>query len=201
MGWRDRETLGERLVAQVHDILHIDDRYIVPDPLGFTYWAGESSTRVETDQGLFRQGSVTYRVTARTEVVRTRGHLRDVAIALEHEMDECTFSGPDYDRGQDLISLGCGVYLGDDNAEWLERLFTAAVALQVTEAFELQQSLCEKTSVSTAISAHPQTGPRELFDENLLHSRAMFLPVGDQPSAWIGVDEWTRTKWVLERSV
>ncbi|MBX3096640.1 MAG: hypothetical protein KF812_07240 [Fimbriimonadaceae bacterium] len=199
MGWRDRETLGERLVAQVHDILHIDDRYIVPDPLGFTYWAGESATRVETDQGLFRQGSVTYRVTARTEVIRTRGHLRDVAIALEHEMDECTFSAPDYDRAQDVISLGCGVYLGDENAEWLERLFTAAVALQVTEAFELANTLTFKTSVSKAISAHPQTGPRQQFDENLLHSRSMFLPVGDQPSAWRGVEEWKRTKWVLER--
>ena len=199
MGWRDRETLGEKMVAQVHDVLHIDDRYIVPDPLGFTYWAGESATRVETDQGLFRQGMVTYRVTARTEVVRPRGHLREVALALEQEMDQCTFSGPDYDRANDMISLGCGVYLADENAEWLERMFTAAVALQVTEAAELADSLTKSTKVGRAVSAHPSAGPRQQMDEALLHARTMFAPMGDRPSCWIGVDEWRRTKWVLER--
>lgn len=199
MSWRKRETVGDQMVAAAHDLLRIEDRYLVEDRNGFTFWAGELATRVRADEGLFRQGQVTYRVTAETEMVRGRGHMAELINALEHELDQCSFSGAIYNRERDVFSLHTSIYASGDNAEWLQKVFCAAVALQAAEAHSLAEKFSRTFHASVAMSEHPQNGLRTQKDLMLTEAWRLFHPSGDQPSRWINSPEWQRCEWVMER--
>ena len=123
MSWREKFTLGQEFVADVHDFLKVDDNYVVDSENGFTYWAGDLATTVQTDLGIFRGSMSVYKVTAETDLVRGRGHLKELALALEYEMDECSFSGPVYDAPSDTFRMFCGVYASSEHAHWLRKTF------------------------------------------------------------------------------
>ncbi len=199
MSWHEKATLGQEFVAAVHDLLRVNDTYVMDSPTGFTYWAGDFATRVETDIGIFRQSVSIYRVTAETEFIKGKGHMEELATALEGEMDQCTFSGPVYDAPSDTFRLFCGVYAASDQAVWLKRTFAAAVALQIAEAHELARRLSQKFHVAQAASAHPQSGFRTIPDPVLANAGSFFQSTGDQPSKWEGVPTWEQAGWMMER--
>jgi hypothetical protein len=199
MSWRQCSTLGEEIVKEVHDLLRIDDTYLLDVPDGFVYWAGDLATQVTTDMGLFRQGQSSYKLTATTDLLKGRGHWRDLALALEHEMDDCSFSGPVFDPVEDVFKLYCAVYVTNDQAHWLRRTFAAAVALQIAEAHDMAASFVQRFHATPATSGHPQNGLRAHADDTLTHAYGLFHPSGDAPSRWIGCETWERAGWVMER--
>ncbi|MBS1721704.1 MAG: hypothetical protein JSS66_01725 [Armatimonadetes bacterium] len=199
MSWRQKATLGQEFVADVHDLLRVDETYVLDTGDGFIYWAGDLSTKVTTDIGVFRQSTSVYRVTAETEFIKGRGHIADVAMALETEMDSCSFSGPVYDQATDTFRLFCGVYATSEQAHWLRRTMAAAVALQIAEAHELAKRFSVKFNTTQATSGHPNAGIRPIPDPVLQNAVGFFHPSGDQPSSWEGVPAWEQAGWIMER--
>jgi hypothetical protein len=199
MSWRERGTLGEEFVGAVYDLLKVDERYLVDGTAGFTYWAGDFATRVHTDIGVFRGSTSVYRVTAETDFLRGRGHLAELAVALEQEMDACSFSGPVYDPQTDVFRLFTGVYASNDQATWLKKTFAAAVTLQMVEAQEMSSRLGALFHATPASSSHPTAGFREHHDPVLDQAYASFHPSGDQPSKWEGIPSWQQAGWIMER--
>lgn len=199
MPWRDKHNLGAEIVCEVHDLLRINDAYLLESDLGFTYWAGDFATTVRTDEGLFRQGTVTYHLTAHTEFLKGRGHMRELALALEHEMDQCSLSAPFYHQDSDTFNLHCGVYAGDENISWIRKTFAAAVALQVAEAHDMGHRLARQLNTVPAASGHPKTGLRTHADDILTHAYSFFTGSGQQPSRWSSHEEWKESSWVMER--
>ncbi len=199
MSWRSRSTLGGEFVGEVYDLLRVEDDYVIDRPHGFTWWAGDFATTIQTDEGLFRQSTVTYRVTAETEFLKGRGHMRELAIALEHEMDQCSFSGPVYDQESDTFRLYSCVYAGDENAVWLRKMFAAAVALQVAEAHEMGHRLASAFHAVPASSQHPRHDLRHPPSPIVTQAYGFFSGSGCQPSKWIDQPEWKQSSWVMER--
>jgi hypothetical protein len=176
----------------------MDDRFIVEEENGFTYWAGDFATRVFTDIGVFRASQSVYRVTAETDLLKGRGHVRELALALEEEMDQCSFSGPVYDQVSDTFRMYTAVYATSDH-DWLKKTFSAALALQIAEANDMARRLSQKFKTTSATSAHPQSGIRTAPDPVLSIAYSLFHPSGDHPSAWENVPEWEQAGWILER--
>lgn len=199
MSWKHRETPGEDIVCEAHDLLRIDDQYMVATPSGFTYWACDLATRVNTDMGVFRGSQSVYKVTAETDMIKGRGHLRELALALESAMDECTFSGPVYDGTDDTFRLYAAVYATGDDVDWLKRTFAAAVAVQISEAMAMAQRFQSEFRAIAATSGHPSAGLRAHPDAMLSHAECLFHPSGDGPSKWLGDPTWQRAGWVMER--
>lgn len=199
MNWKEKSTPGEAIVAEVHDLLRIDDTYIVSRPEGFVYWASDLCTRVVTDMGVFRGSQSVYKVEAETDMIRGRGHIRELVLALEHAMDSCTFSGPVYDQQDDVFRLYCAVYATGDDVAWLKRTFSAAVALQIAEASEMAASFRRSFHAVPATSGHPTAGLRGSEDTMLTHAESLFHPSGDGPSRWLDDPAWERAGWVMER--
>ncbi|MCW5939408.1 MAG: hypothetical protein KF884_02240 [Fimbriimonadaceae bacterium] len=199
MSWRTGDTLGEQMVKEVHDVLRIDDAYLAERPDGFTYWAGDLATSVTTDYGVFRQGQCTYKLTATTDMVKGKGHLEELVSALEHSMDDCSFSGPVYDAPTDTFQLYAAVYASEDEG-WLHKGFAAAVALQIAEAHSMAQAFGDRFHATRATSAHPSAGIRSHEDGSLTHAYGMFRHSGSQPSRWIGDPRWEACGWIMERS-
>lgn len=199
VSWREKTTLGEEFVGDVFDMLRCDESYVLDDAMGFTYWTGDFATRVQTDLGIFRGSVSVYRVTAETDFLRGRGHMQELALALEHEMDDCSFSGPVYDRTTDTFRLFCGVYATNDQASWLRKTLAAAVALQIAEAYDLSNRLGQHFHASPANSGHPFTGIRQQPDPMIDSALGFFVGSGGQPSRWIGVPTWQQAGWIMER--
>lgn len=199
MSWREKVTLGHEFVADVYDFLQVDPAFVLDDGDGFVYWAGDLATRIKTDMGLFRGSMAVYRVTAETDLVKGRGHLKELALSLEHEMDECSFSGPVYDASTDTFRMFCGVYASGDHAHWLRRTFASAVALQMAEAHEMSVNLSKRCHTSPAGSGHPRQGPRSVPDPMLEHVYGFYTGAGTQPSKWEGVPTWEQAGWIMER--
>lgn len=199
MSWRERSTLGGEFVGEVYDLLRVDDAFVVDHPHGFTWWAGDFATTISTDEGLFRQSTVTYRVTAETEFLKGRGHMRELALALEHEMDNCSFSGPYYNQDTDTFRLFCSVYAADENAVWLRKTFAAAVALQVAEANEMGHRLAHLLHAVPATSSHPNAGLRDHASPIVSSAYGFFAGSGQNASRWLDQPEWKQSSWVMER--
>ncbi|MBS1716041.1 MAG: hypothetical protein JST30_17070 [Armatimonadetes bacterium] len=198
MSWKQRQTLGEEFVADVYDLLKIDDTYLLDTGDGFVYWGGDFATTVRTDMGVFRQSYSVYRVTAETDFLKGRGHLKELAVALEHEMDQCTFSGPVYDQPSDTFRLFCGVYATNDQ-EWLKRTFASAVALQMSQAHEMARRLSALFHATLATSAHPHVGFRVEPDPLIADPGRGTLTSGDPQSVWTTDPSWQQAGWVMER--
>ncbi|MCW5935865.1 MAG: hypothetical protein KIT11_00975 [Fimbriimonadaceae bacterium] len=191
--------MGESFVKLAHDVLHVDDQYVADSIDGFTWWPSDLATRVSTDMGVFRHSQCVYRITAETDMLKGRGHLQQLAEALEHEMDHCTFSGPVYDEKADTIRLFCCVYATDEDSDWLKKTFAAAVAMQATEAYDMVQRLSQRFHATRACSEHPKSGIRSDHDPMVDRAVSFFHPSGDGPSRWIGDEGWKRAGWIMER--
>ena len=199
MSWREKTTLGQEFVGDVFNMLRADEAYVMDDPNGFTYWTGDFATRVHTDEGVFRGSVSVYKVTAETDFLKGRGHMQELALALEHEMDDCSFSGPIYDQASDTFRLFTGVYATSEQADWLRRTLAAAVALQISEAYDLSDRLGKHFHASRANSGHPITGIRTDPDPMIENALGFFVGSGGQPSKWIGIPTWQQAGWIMER--
>ena len=139
MSWRNRSDLGHELVGELHDLLRIDDHWLVDQGNGFTWWAADFAQSVWCDMGLYHNAQTTYRLHAETDLLRARGRPQQYETVIEREMDATSFSSVIFDEESDTFKLHTSVFATAENIEWLKKPFLAAVALQVVEATQIGQ--------------------------------------------------------------
>lgn len=199
MSWRQRSHLGEELLGEVHDLLRLDDHWLVEEQLGFTWWADSLAQRVWSDVGVFHHTTTIYRLHAEADLLRARGRVHDMEVELERLMDECTLSAVIYDTKTDTFKLHCSVFVSEESAGHLRKAFAAAVALQAAEAHRIAQDLSVRMHAVPASSAHPVSGIRSTADPILQRAPEFFRPAGAMPPRWSGVAEWRDVELMLER--
>lgn len=199
MGWRQKSDLGLELVAQAHELLRIDEHWLVDKGNGFTWWAGEFAQTVWTDAGLYFNGQSTYRLHAETDLLRGRGKEHLYETAIEREMDQCSLSSVIYDIDDDTFKLHCSAFVTTDNVHWLQKAFLAGVALQVAEATTIGHNLATAIGGVPATSAHPTAGIRTDAHPDLDLVQRFFKPLGAQRSRWTDAVEWQRMERTMER--
>ena len=110
MSWRKKSDLGEEIVAEIHDVLRVQDQWLVEHTSGFTWWAAEFAQTVWCDMGLYHNAQSTYRVHAETDLLRGRGQPQRYETAIEQEMDACSFSAVVYDEKDDTFKLHTSIF-------------------------------------------------------------------------------------------
>lgn len=198
MSWRERQDLGTRLVADIHDVLRLSDDWLVDSPRGFTWWAGDYAQTISSDLGLFHNGVTIYRMHIETEMLRGDGHASDCEVPLVKMMAGSTLSGMTYDPQTDLYKLHCSVYANGDNVEWVKRILLGAVALQVVDAQNNTMVGAQCGHVAAA-SGHPKHGQRHDHDPILDCVDKFFKPYGAQANKWLASPEWADARERVRR--
>lgn len=199
MSWRDRETLGQQAVAEVHDLLQIPQEWLQDREEGFSWWPGQLAQRVWTEEGLFRNSTTYYRLHAEIDLFRGGRQREQLRTAMEREMDESHLSALVYDKGSDIFKLHSSVYAESEIAHWICKLFHAAAALQIAQAYDIAARTSATMHPSLAASQHPTRGAREEEDAVVGNALTRFTYDGRLDSRWIGNDEWRDVEWALER--
>jgi hypothetical protein len=199
MSWQSRSDPGLAIVAQVHDALKVADRWRIDEPRGFTWWASDYAQRIWADQSVFHNTTAVFRLHAEIEFLRGRGHAQKCEVYLSQLMSRASLSALVYDEAGDTFKLHCSVYACEENADWLGRLFLAAVGLQVADAHCKAPSLATDLKSAAAATAHPKTGLRDEPDPMCAAVERFFKPAGQQPSRWENVEEWEEAQYNVKR--
>lgn len=199
MSWQNRSDTGLALVGQVNDAFKIADKWRVDEPRGFTWWASDYAQRIWSDPGLFHNTQAVYRLHAEIELIRGRGHAQDCEVYLSQLMSCANLSALVYDETQDTFKYHCSVYATDENAEWLGRLFMAAVGLQVAEAHCKASKLAADLKGAPASTGHPNSGMRAEADAMCAAVERFFRPAGAAASRWEGASEWEEARYAVKR--
>lgn len=199
MGWRTREDLGTQIVGHVFDAMKVTDGWCLDFDRGFSWWAEDFCQTVWADMGLFQNAQNMFRIHAETDLIRGRGHAQDFELALTNAMHDATLSAVVFDKESDTYKLHCSVYITADNAHFMDRLFMAAVAMQVAEASKIGHVLAKELGAPPATSGHPKHGLRSQPDSMIKCFDTFFKPNGVHPSKWNGAGEWKQMEWAMER--
>lgn len=199
MSWRTRDDLGLEIVGHVHDAMRIPDHWTQDIGRGFIWWAEDFAQTIWSDVGMFQNASNTFRVHAETDLFRGRGHAQDFEVELLSSMSDASLSSVIFDQDKDTFKLHCSVYATSDNQEFIDKLFMAACALQVSEAHEIGHNLAKRLGAAPATSGHPVHGLRGQPDPMLGAIGQFFKPAGSTQSRWVGQPEWRQMEWAMER--
>lgn len=199
MSWQSRSDLGLAIIGQVNDALKISDKWRLDEPRGFTWWASDYAQRIWSDQSVFHNTQAIFRVHAEIELIRGRGHAREHEVYFSNLMSCANLSALVYDENQDTFKLHCSVYAGDDNADWLSRLFLGAVGIQVSEAAMKARQLASDVKSAPAATGHPNSGMRADADPMCKAIEMFFRPAGAGASRWENAAEWDEAHYNVRR--
>lgn len=199
MSWRNERGFGQEILDELIKALQMDQRWLVDDFEGFTWWPGDLAQRVWCETGVFHNSVTTYRLHAETDLIRGSGRAQQFELELERAMDHATMNGLVYDEKADTYKLHSSVFATEDNIVYLKRTSFSAAILQISEAQEVAMMLREKLRALPATSSHPTMGLRPTPDPMLKAADSFFKPQGAHPSRWAGVSEWRETDLAMER--
>ena len=186
-------------MADVFDACALPVEWVLNQPDGFSWWAGELAQRVWTDEGIFRNSRSYYRLHCETDLVRAGGHKAQLDSILEQQMDHCAFSSLVYDKRNDTYRLHASIYAEAEIAHWIGRLFLTAARLQVADAYRITDKVTELLHPSHAVTSHPVGGIRQDRDPRIASAVGPLQSEGHVPCKWVGLDEWRDVDWAMER--
>lgn len=199
MSWKKRETLGEQIIADTYDVVQPSPDWLLNQADGFTWWPGELGQRIWTDMGLFSNGRTHYRLHAEIDLVKAGRFKQQLDTMLEAEMDKCVFSALVFDQRSDTYRLHASVYAEAEIAHWINKVFHAAVKIQLAVAYRLVDSICGQVPVSHAVTASATGAVREDRCPLVLEGLAPYISEGHLPCKWLDQDEWRDVDWAMER--
>lgn len=199
MSWTEEQDPGKAALHGIRSRLQLSNDWVTDHDTGFIWWPHDLAQNVWADAGVFMHSQSVHRLHAETDLVRGRGQAGKFELALERAIDHCTLSAVVYDAKADTFKLHTCAYLTLDNAEWLQRIFLAAAALQAVEAMELVRHLQATMGAVPAGSGHPANGFRAEPDPILPEIPRYFQGPGQEASRWSGAQEWFEVEKILER--
>jgi hypothetical protein len=78
------------------------------------------------------------------------------------------------------------MWVHEGTLNWVSKVFQLVVAIQAAHASAQGELLAEAIGGTPALSAHPESGPRESPDEMLGLMEQYVVPTGQEPSRWSG---------------
>lgn len=199
MSWRNQEDLGTAFLAQVYEALRIEDHWCTDYSRGFRWWASDYAQTLSADVGVFHNLCSIYRVHSEIDLLRGKGKADEFEMFMSANMARANLNALVFDATQDTYRLNCTVYVTEENKEWLQKLFLAAVALQVSVAHNRAPGLAQELDTAVAASQHQTHGIRDKPHPMVHAIEQFFAPPGKAESRWIGVPEWEDASDVIRR--
>lgn len=191
-------SLGVQFVRKLYKVLNINEEWSLADDRGFTWWGGHHfAQRIWAGQPIDDDGFLVTKVTAETDFLKYPTRSIEIEAILANEMVRASLSGLVVDQKDARIRLRCSVYVHEENHEWLGRIFSLAVLMQVFEAESRAEILAMILGLQLDRSCHPDSGVRNEVDEMLNFVPQIVIPEGNKPFDSIGDFEFRRTADIL----
>lgn len=199
MSWRIKDNLGSIVVSKVHDLLRVQDQWLVDCGRGFQYWPADFAVLVSSDAPNFHNAYSIFRLHSEIEIARGDAPTPELELAIARQMGHSALSALTYDADTCMYKTHCSAYAQCDNEEWLSKVFLAAVILQIGRASSWAKFLSEVGGMEPVRSIHPIAGARKPADPLVNAVEQFVVPMGKQPSKWSSSNEWEDAFMVVKR--
>lgn len=179
---------GPWLLDFLFDSLQIEKEWSVRGAREFTWWGHGLAQTVRAEPPEYVLGCWWTRLCAVTHFLADVPDTPEVHAFIELLNTIAAMNAYVWDPDARTIRLACSASIPHLEAEWLARIFLAAVALQVSEAHARVEGLAEILHCRPDVSAHPNNGLRPEPHHILFIMRDFFIPSGQGPSAFVKED-------------
>jgi hypothetical protein len=187
---------GLDAVKGIHEALQIDEAWSSWDGRGFEWWGHNLRQRVWSTSGYDDDGIIIYRIYAVSDCVRNvNKSQRDVDECLSPFNSLAVGSSIIYDPSEKRVQFWLSATVHEESAGWMTRLLVSLIILQAIEALSYVEILAKALDAEIDSS-----GARSAPDEMLLIKESNFLPIGQDPSPWMGNSELVQICEMLNQS-
>lgn len=180
---------GLAVVEHYFSLLKIDEKSCVRESRGFTWWAEDLAQRIWSDPPVVREGAVSWKIHARTDLLSGFiGTGSNLSFLNELAGFPSLGGGMILDASHsDKVRFAACVNTTEDSFEWAKAFFPSTAATQAGEAHQLAHIAPAMTECSADYGAHPSAGPAERHADvfALLGSH---IREGKQPPVWTPED-------------
>ncbi len=176
----------------MYAIWQVDTEWSAWEPRGFTWWAHRYRQRVWSEPGFNDDGFVIYRLCSETEVVRNFPEEGNFDEVLSTYNAFAPLTGFVHLPEQRRIVLHTSVYAHEGTASWAGRFLAHSAILQPILAERLAPIFINLLGGEPDECAHPENGYRDEPDEMLGVLDSLYIPHGEEESAWSGSHEFER---------
>jgi hypothetical protein len=183
--------VGIAAIDQLYKIWQIDEEWSLRDSRSFTWWAGDFRQRVQVDSGREENGIIAYQLSAETDFlagVDSRPPAIAERLALFNRFASSYAIVLDAPTGR--VSLRSSVVLHDQNAKWIVPYFSRLAIIQPVDAQIKAEAFVEMLGGRCDRSGHPISGERTIHDDMVNVIQALYQPMGEEPSRWLGSGEF-----------
>jgi len=181
----ENSDTGLEVIKNIFDGLQIDEQWSNWNARGFEWWGHNLRQRVWSTSGYDDDGIIIYLIYAVSDCVRNiKKSQRDVDECLSPFNSLAVGSSIIYDPSEERVQFWLSATVHEQTAGWMTRLLASIVILQAIEALSYVEILAKALDAEIDSS-----GARSAPDEMLLIKESNFLPIGQDPSPWMGNSE------------
>lgn len=204
-----RTDIGFRAVEAIAEFWQVDEDRIRWFEDGFDWWPGHYRQVVRVSDGIPHQGTMGYRITVMTDVVkdspvadpksrRIIGVFGKFAPAYAYSYSPVTDELGER-AGANVIFVSTA-YVNDDTVGWLPRFLASMAIIQVIDAQIMGAEIAKMAGGEPDVSA-PLPGQELLEPDEILQvGAAIYAPAGNDESKWIDTEEFESVAEQLGRS-
>ncbi len=184
-----KDDVGIQAVQEVYNGLQVDDEWSIKEERGFTWWANQFKQSIWAESTVEDGSLAISRVHVETEFLKYPKRFKKIDTQLAMMMKLSSLSGLIHDPQSGRLKWRCNVFVHEENKFWLIDMLCFAAIFQLKDAQTLGL-ISRQLELEHDHSCHPESGPREQFDDNLKLVDRTIIPEGQKPITSIGQSEF-----------
>jgi hypothetical protein len=191
-----KDDVGIQTVQEIYNSLQVDEEWSIREERGFTWWANQFKQTIWADQPVEDSSLAISRVNVETEFLKYPNRSEKIDTQLAMMMKLSSLSGLIHDPQSGRLKWRCNAFVHEENKFWLMDMLCFAAIFQLKDA-ETMALFSRQLELEHDHSSHPDSGPREKFDDNLKLLDLTIIPEGQKPITSIGQSEFENISQML----
>jgi hypothetical protein len=184
-----KDDVGIQTIQEIYNSMQVDQEWSICSDRGFTWWANQFKQTIWADQPVEDDSLAISRVHVETEFLKYPKRSEKIYTQLAMMMRLTTLSGLIHDPQSGRLKWRCNAFVHEENKFWLMDLLCFAAIFQLKDA-QTMALISKQLELEHDHSCHPESGPREQFDDNLKILDMTIIPEGQEPITSIGQSEF-----------
>jgi hypothetical protein len=193
-----KDDVGIQTVQEIYNSLQVDEEWSIREERGFTWWANQFKQTIRVDQPIEDDSLHISRVHVETEFLKYPKRSEKIDTQLARMLKLSSLSGLIHDPQSGRLKWRCNAFVHEENNFWLINMLCFAAILQLKDA-QTMALLSEQLELKLECdhSCHPESGPREQFDDDLKILDRFIISEGQKPISNIGQSEFENISQML----
>jgi hypothetical protein len=190
------DDVGIQTVQEIYNSLQVDEEWSIQEERGFTWWANRFKQTIWADQPIEDDDLHISRVHVETEFLKYPKRSEKADTQLARMLTISSLNGLIHDPQSGRLKWRCNAFIHEENNFWLMDMLCFASIFQLKDAQTMAPFL-RQLELEHDHSCHPESGPREQFDDNLKILDMTIIPEGKEPITSIGQSEFENLAQML----